>query len=652
MTAKMKRRLRSICLGALLLVAAIVLEKFNIVKSTNGRLIFYLAAYLAAGGDVIKKAFRNLANGAFLDENFLMVIASLGAFLINEKNEAVGVMLFYQVGELFQDYAVNRSRRSIADLMDIKPETANVIREGKTETVSPEEVKAGEIIVIKPGERIPLDSVVESGTSSLNTVAITGEAMPEEVKEGDTLISGCVNLNGLLKARVTKEYADSTVARILELVEGAAERKANTESFITRFARYYTPAVVVCALLLFIVPSLIFKEPKVWGYRALSFLVISCPCALVISVPLSFFGGIGAASSKGILIKGSNYLEAFARARTVIFDKTGTLTKGVFKLSHIHPSEEAIKEKGGDRDSAERMLLSTAALCEGFSTHPIACSIVEAAAERGLKDPEGCNSTDTGTYTDAQVEEKAGRGVIYKSGNKRIICGNAGFLKDSGIENIPGSPGSPDENFGTAVYTALDGRFLGTLYIADEVRSDSGDCIKDLKKLGIRPVMLTGDNERSACAVGKKLGIEDIYSGLLPEDKVLVAEKIIEEEQRDNKEKKVVFVGDGINDAPVLARADIGVAMGGAGSDAAIEAADIVLMTDEPSKLITALAISRKTLMIVRENIVFAIGVKLITLVLAALGIASMWAAVFADVGVAVIAILNAMRAMHVKVQV
>ncbi|MCR5789419.1 MAG: heavy metal translocating P-type ATPase [Lachnospiraceae bacterium] len=647
----MKRRLYRIGLGAFLFVLALAAQKLSLIKDQNGLVIMFLIAYLVAGHDVIRKAGRNIVRGQVMDENFLMVVASLGAFLISEMSEAVGVMLFYEIGEFFQDYAVNHSRRSIAALMDIRPDQANVRRGQEILTVSPEEVNVDEIIVIKPGERIPLDAVVTNGNSYVDTMAVTGEPVPRAVCEGEPLISGCINKNGVLEARVTRAYADSTVARILDLVENAAQRKAQSEAFITRFARYYTPIVVITAVLLALIPSLITGEPSVWIYRALSFLVISCPCALVISVPLSFFGGIGGASSKGILIKGSNYLEALAGADTVVFDKTGTLTKGVFEVSKILPTkaflslrreEETIlpKKQTGHSDDAqdEDELLCLAAYAESYSTHPIASSIIKTAKERGVFQEGNPN------ITVSDIRETAGKGVSCVINNMRIVCGNERFLRESGIpmeEELVED--NNDFSQGTAVYLAVDNIKAGVILIADEIKTDAEACIAGLKAEQIRSVMLTGDHQEIADAVAKKLGIDTVYAELLPGDKVDIVEKLIKEEA---PERTLVFMGDGINDAPVLARADIGVAMGGVGSDAAIEAADIVLMTDEPAKLLTAARIARKTLRIVRENIIFAIGVKLLILILAAFGIANMWGAVFADVGVAMIAILNAMRAM------
>ncbi|MBQ7563101.1 MAG: heavy metal translocating P-type ATPase [Lachnospiraceae bacterium] len=636
MTKKMKRRARAILCGALLFLIAVLVKELHLIKNTNVQIILFLAAYLVTGRDVIKKAVRNIRNGQVLDENFLMTIASLGAFLISEMSEAVGVMLFYQIGEFFQDYAVNRSRKSISELMDIRPDSANVQRGDEIKTVSPEEVRVGELIVIRPGERIPLDAVVVKGESMLDTVAITGESVPRRVSEGSELVSGCINLNGVLTASVEKEYADSTVMRILALVESASDKKAESENFITRFARYYTPIVVGLAAVIAIVPSIVTGAYTTWIYRALSFLVISCPCALVISVPLSFFGGIGGASAKGILIKGSNYLEGLARAESVVFDKTGTLTKGSFSVTKLLPSENLLRE-AKDETEAEEQLLYLAALTESFSTHPIAVSILEAAKERGLLKPHGEDRPLI-----SEVNEEAGLGIRAQYEDETLLCGNKALLEKHDI-GFP-SPEALPQTSGTVVYIAKGDGFVGSIVISDELKSDARECIAGLKSLGLRPVMLTGDRRETAEGVAGELGVGEVYAELLPTGKVEKLEQLLSEKKRS--EGKLIFVGDGINDAPVLARADIGVAMGGAGSDAAIEAADIVLMTDEPSKLLQAYKISKKTLNIVKENIVFAIGVKVIVLLLAAFGLASMWAAVFADVGVAALAILNAMRAL------
>ncbi len=632
MSKKMKKRRDRIVCGALMFVLAICAKESGFVEDNNAQIILFLIAYFITGYDVIRKAVRNIRNGQIFDENFLMVIASVGAFLISEMSEAVGVMLFYQIGEFFQDYAVNRSRGSIAALMDIRPECANLKKDGEIREVSPDEVHIGDIFVIKPGERIPLDGIVVKGESMLDTMAITGEPVPRTVREGEELLSGCINKDGVLEARAVKEYSDSTVSRILELVENASSRKAETENFITKFARYYTPAVVSLAALIALIPSLITGNPSVWVYRALSFLVISCPCALVISVPLSFFGGIGAASQKGILVKGSNYLEALANMDTVVFDKTGTLTKGVFKVTQVLPSEGFSQRFG---DGTYKELLRVASLAESFSTHPIAMSIMQEATAM-----DACDESLKASVEPSDIKEISGNGVRAVIDGSVVLCGNKRLIGSEGIA----LPEDLKEATGTHIYVAVDGMFAGRIIISDELKEDSRDCIEGLKRLSVRTVMLTGDHKITADIIASELGIDEAYSELLPADKVEIAERLLSEEKNGGK---LLFMGDGINDAPVLARADIGAAMGGLGSDAAIEAADIVFMTDEPSKLLLAYRISKKTLRIVKENIIFAIGVKLIILLLAAFGLASMWAAVFADVGVAVIALINAMRAMR-----
>ena len=595
MSKKLKKRIRRVAMGAAVYFAAVLLS--HLVPGMNGyiSLVLFLAAYLVIGGDVVKNAVLNIGHGQVFDENFLMMIATVGAFFVGDYPEAVAVMLFYQVGECFQSFAVNKSRKSIAALMDIRPDSANVIRNGETAEVAPEEVEIGERILIKPGERIPLDGVVLKGSSSLDTMALTGESIPRDVETGDGVISGCVNLSGVLEVEVSKNFGESTVAQILDLVENASSKKSEAEHFITKFARYYTPIVVGCAVLLAVIPPLAAGGGwQVWIYRALSFLVISCPCALVISIPLSFFGGLGGAGKSGILIKGSNYLEALADAEMVVMDKTGTLTKGTFSVNKLVPAE-GIKEEE---------LLEKAAYAESYSNHPISRSLEEAYLARG----KGIDAARVGS-----VEELAGHGVCAVLDGKNIYAGNDKLMRKQGLEpeNV--------EEIGTVVHVAEDGAYLGYIVIADEVK-------------------------RTADYVAAKLGVPEVYSELLPGDKVDLVERLI---AAKSEKGKLIFVGDGINDAPVLARADIGVAMGGLGSDAAIEAADVVIMTDEPSKIVRAIQISKKTLGIVKQNIVFAIGVKVLVLLLAALGMASMWAAVFADVGVAVIAILNAMRAMR-----
>jgi len=620
MTKKLKKRLNKILIGAALFVVAILANHLiPFVADTFIGLILFLAAYFVIGGDVIKKACMNIAKGQIFDENFLMLIATVGAFFVGEYHEAAAVMLFYQVGEWFQAYAVNNSRKSIKDLMNIRPDYANVLRGGEEAVVSPDEVAVDECIVVKPGERVPLDGVVVKGSTTLDTMALTGESMPREVTEGDAVISGCINLTGVLEVQVTKTFAESTVSKILDLVENATSKKAEAENFITRFAKYYTPGVVIAAALLAVLPPIILQEAfSVWLYRALSFLVISCPCALVISIPLSFFGGLGGASKAGILVKGSTYLEQLAKAEVVVMDKTGTLTKGNFAVQNVVATT----------DMTEDELVEVAALAEYHSKHPISISI---------KDYYG-KDADASRLGD--VEEIAGFGVKAVVDGSIYYVGNDKLMKQQGIA-------VPDiEPIGTLVYVAKESEYLGYLLIVDEEKEDAAECIRGLKQNGIkRIVMLTGDRKEAAAHVAGNLGIDEYHAGLLPADKVEEVEKLFAGKSDNGK---LIFVGDGINDAPVLARADIGIAMGGLGSDAAIEAADIVIMTDEPAKIVKAMAISVKTLGIVHQNIVLALGIKFLVLVLAALGYASMWAAVFADVGVAFIAILNAMRAMKV----
>lgn len=623
MSRKLKKRIRKVGLGAVIYLAAVVMtlvpvpEFFSSSFMINIELIAFLAAYFVIGGDVVKKAVKNIGQGQIFDENFLMMIATVGAFIVGDYKEAVAVMLFYQVGECFQSYAVNKSRKSISQLMDIRPDSASVFRSGEVVEVSPEEVAIGEQILIKPGERIPLDGIVLKGSSTLDTMALTGESLPRDVEKGDSVISGCVNLSGVLEVEVNKCYGESTVAKILELVENAGNRKSEAEHFITRFARYYTPVVVGCAAILAVVPPLVAGGNWFdWIYRALSFLVISCPCALVISIPLSFFGGLGGAGKAGILIKGSNYLEALADAEMVVMDKTGTLTKGSFVVSRIVPEDGITEEE----------LLEMAACVESYSNHPISVSLLNAYG----KEVDGTRIRE--------VEELAGYGVSALLYEERVLAGNRKLMERQGIEIKPA-----DEN-GTIVYVAKEQRYMGYIVIADEIKADAKAAIEGFKRAGIKKiVMLTGDRKHTAQSVAEQLGIEEVYAELLPVDKVERVEQLLTQK---TEKGKLLFVGDGINDAPVLARADIGVAMGGLGSDAAIEAADVVIMTDEPSKIVRAIEISGKTLRIVKQNIVFAIGIKVFVLLLAAMGMASMWAAVFADVGVAVIAILNAMRAM------
>lgn len=626
MTKKLKKRLKKIILGTVLFIIAIVCNSFiPFVAETVLGLILFLTAYFVIGGDVIKKACVNISKGQIFDENFLMLLATVGAFFVGEYHEGVAVMVFYQTGEWFQAYAVNNSRKSIKELMNIRPDYANVLRGGEEIMVSPDEVRVEECIIVKPGERIPLDGIVIKGSSSLDTMALTGESMPRETQEGDSVISGCINLTGVLQVRVTKNFAESTVSKILDLVENATSKKAQSENFISRFAKYYTPGVVIAAAILALVPPILLQQPfSVWIYRGLSFLVISCPCALVISIPLSFFGGLGGASKAGILVKGSTYLEQLAKAELVVMDKTGTLTKGNFSVKSIVP---AGKEEVHDSVSAEE-LLEVAAIAECYSNHPISLSVKKHYGKE-------IDTTRLG-----KVEEIAGFGVKAYVDGSVVYVGNDKLMKQMGIEVPFVSP------IGTIVYVAREQEYLGYILIVDEEKEDARLCIEGLKKNGVKQiVMLTGDRREAAAHVAESLGIHEYYAELLPGDKVTKVENLFSNKSDSGK---LIFVGDGINDAPVLARADIGIAMGGLGSDAAIEAADVVIMTDEPSKIVKAMAISKKTLQIVRQNIVLALGIKFAVLILAALGYASMWAAVFADVGVAFLAILNAMRAMKV----
>lgn len=581
-------------------------------------LILYLVAYLLIGGEVVLRAFKNILKGEIFDENFLMSVATIGAFAIKQFPEAVAVMIFYQVGEMFQDRAVNKSRKSIKSLMDIRPDYANVVRNNTEVKVSPETVKIGEEIIVKPGERVPLDGILVSGEGVLDTSALTGESLPKDAVIGEEVLSGCISKNGVLKIKVAKSFGESTVAKILNLVENAGNKKAATEKFVTKFAKYYTPAVVFTALVLAIVPPLVIKDAtfSVWVYRALSFLVVSCPCALVISIPLGFFGGIGAAAKKGILIKGGNYLEALKNVETIVFDKTGTLTKGVFKVTEINSQEGITKEQ----------LLEYAAFAESYSTHPIGLSIL-ARYNREI------DKTKISGY-----EEISGHGIKISLDNKEILVGNKKLMDDFNIQfNEAKLPG-------TIVYVAVDKKYAGYILISDEIKEDSKDAMKTLKSLGVeKTVMLTGDNSNVANIIGNEIGVDEIYSELLPGDKVEKLEGFFADK---NKKSSIVFVGDGINDAPVLARADVGIAMGGIGSDAAIEAADVVIMTDEPSKIGDAIKVARKTSRIVWQNIVFALSIKLLILILVAIGLGNMWEAVFGDVGVALIALLNAMRVL------
>lgn len=614
MNNKQKKMLLRILISGALLIAAAFLPAGGWL-----RLLIFLIPYGIIGWDVLWKAARNIAHGQIFDENFLMSIATIGAFFTGEFPEAVVVMLFYQVGELFQSYAVDRSRRSIASLMDIRPDYANMERDGKLVQVDPEEVSVGDQIVIKAGERVPLDGVVLEGSSAVNTAALTGESLPREVEPGDDVISGCINQSGLLRVRVTKAFGESTVAKILDLVENSSAKKARAENFITRFSRYYTPCVVIGAVLLAVLPPLILGGgwPD-WIHRALIFLVISCPCALVISVPLSFFGGIGGASKNGILVKGGNYLETLADTEIVVFDKTGTLTRGVFNVTAIHPDK-----------ISESDLLEIAALAESYSDHPISRSLKEAYAL----------AIDNARVTG--VEELSGRGIRAKIDGRDVCVGNNKLMEEIGVN------WHPCHRIGTTVHVAVNGSYAGHIVISDEIKEDAVAAIAALKKEGVRKtVMLTGDAKQVGESVAKELGLDQVYAELLPADKVDRVEELLREK---SKKGKLAFVGDGINDAPVLSRADIGIAMGAMGSDAAIEAADIVLMDDKPSKIAEAIRVSRKTLRIARQNIIFALAVKLLILVLGAIGLANMWEAVFADVGVSVLAILNAMRALRSK---
>ena len=615
MTRKQKKMLIRIAVAAALLICAYVVTHF-VSLPWWAQLICFIVPYAVAGWDVLWKAVRNIAHGQVFDENFLMALATVGAFFTAEYGEGVAVMLFYQIGELFQSYAVGKSRRSIAALMDIRPDSATVERDGVEETVDPDEVAVGEIIVVKPGERIPLDGVVISGSAAVDTAALTGESAPRDAAEGDEVISGCVDLTGVLRVRVSKPYGESTVSRILDMVENASEKKARHENFITRFARWYTPSVVIAAVLLAVIPPLFVGGWAEWIHRALIFLVISCPCALVISIPLSFFGGIGGASKRGILVKGSNYLEALADVDTLVFDKTGTLTRGVFSVAAVHPQE-----------LGEHELLELAALAEHFSNHPISRSLKEAYD----------NEIDPARVKD--VQELPGRGVRAEVDGHDVAVGNGRLMDDLGVSwhdcHLPGA----------SVHVAVDGKYAGHIVISDAPKPGAKETISALKGLGVaRCVMLTGDTEQVGSAVARELGLDEVHCQLLPADKVARVEQMLA--GRGGK-GKLAFVGDGVNDAPVLSRADVGVAMGALGSDAAIEAADVVLMDDDLARLTDAIGIARKTLRIVRENIVFALAVKAIVLILGALGLANMWMAVFADVGVSVIAILNAMRALR-----
>lgn len=612
----MKKRTIKILVALIIYIIAIAGNFTNIwIKD-----ILFIISYLIVGLSILKKAVRNIFRGKVFDENFLMAVATLGAFGVGEFPEAVAVMLFYQVGELFQSYAVNKSRKSISSLMDIRPDYANVIRDEKEEKIDPDEVKIGEIIVVKPGEKIPLDGVIIEGTTMLDTKALTGESVPVEVKKDDEVLSGSINESGKILVKVSKEYGESTVSKILDLVENASNKKSKSENFITKFAKYYTPTVVIIAVILAIVPPFIFKGTSFteWFYRALSFLVVSCPCALVISIPLSFFGGIGGASKMGILIKGSNYLEALASTEIAVFDKTGTLTKGVFEVQKIETNNI-------DKDE----LLEIVAYAENYSNHPIAKSIKNAYKK----------NIDKNRIKD--INEISGRGIKVTVDDKNVLIGNEKLMEENKIKY------TKSEDIGTMLYIAINNEYKGLIIISDEIKEDSLGLFKDLKNLGVKKtVMLTGDKKTVGEDVGEKLGLDEVYTELLPDEKVEKVESLMQEK---SEKGKLVFVGDGINDSPVLAMSDIGIAMGALGSDAAIEAADVVIMTDEPSKIVEAIGLSRKTMEIVKENIVFAITVKILVLILTAFGLSTMWEAVFADVGVSVIAIINALRMLRVK---
>ena len=608
-----------------IIIAAVLIVVFSLLPAEGYlRFVLFMIPYLVIGYDILKKAFKGILNKQVFDENFLMAVATVGAILLGDYSEGVAVMLFYQIGELFQSYAVGKSRRNISELMDIRPDYANIEKDGTLEQVDPDEVEIGTIIVVQPGEKVPIDGVITEGTSTLNTSALTGESLPRDAKAGDEVISGCINMTGLLKIRTTKEFGESTVSKILELVENSSSRKSKSENFISKFAKYYTPAVCYGALALALIPPivlLIMGKPAMWGdwiYRALTFLVISCPCALVISIPLSFFAGIGGASNQGILVKGSNYLETLAQTKYVVFDKTGTMTQGVFEVSGIHHNK-----------MPDEKLLEYAALAECSSSHPISKSLQKAYGK----------PIDRNRVTD--IEEISGNGVIAKVDGISVAAGNTKLMNRLGIAY------QDCHHVGTVVHMAIDGKYAGHILISDIIKPHAKEAIAELKKAGIsKTVMLTGDSKRVADQVAEELGIQEVYSELLPADKVSRVEELLN--QKSEKDK-LAFVGDGINDAPVLSRADIGIAMGALGSDAAIEAADIVLMDDDPLKISKAIKIARKCIRIVYENIYFAIGIKVLCLILGALGIANMWMAIFADVGVMIIAVLNAIRTLFVK---
>ena len=608
-----------------IIIAAVLIVVFSLLPAEGYlRFVLFMIPYLVIGYDILKKAFKGILNKQVFDENFLMAVATVGAILLGDYSEGVAVMLFYQIGELFQSYAVGKSRRNISELMDIRPDYANIEKDGTLEQVDPDEVEIGTIIVVQPGEKVPIDGVITEGTSTLNTSALTGESLPRDAKAGDEVISGCINMTGLLKIRTTKEFGESTVSKILELVENSSSRKSKSENFISKFAKYYTPAVCYGALALAFIPPivlLIMGKPAMWGdwiYRALTFLVISCPCALVISIPLSFFAGIGGASNQGILVKGSNYLETLAQTKYVVFDKTGTMTQGVFEVSGIHHNK-----------MPDEKLLEYAALAECSSSHPISKSLQKAYGK----------PIDRNRVTD--IEEISGNGVIAKVDGISVAAGNTKLMNRLGIAY------QDCHHVGTVVHMAIDGKYAGHILISDIIKPHAKEAIAELKKAGIsKTVMLTGDSKRVADQVAEELGIQEVYSELLPADKVSRVEELLNQK---SEKAKLAFVGDGINDAPVLSRADIGIAMGALGSDAAIEAADIVLMDDDPLKISKAIKIARKCICIVYENIYFAIGIKILCLILGALGIANMWVAIFADVGVMILAVLNAIRTLFVK---
>ena len=646
----MKKKGIKIIIALILFIFAMAIN-FENVWINNG---IFILSYIIVGFEILRKAVRNIFRGKVFDENFLMAIATIGAFAIGEFPEAVAVMLFYQIGELFQSYAVDKSRKSIASLMDIRPDYANAYRNGNLEKVDPDEVQIGETIVIKPGEKVPLDGRIIEGNTNLDTKALTGEALPREVGKGEDILSGCINLNGTIKVEVTKKFGESTVSKILDLVENASSKKSKSENFITKFARYYTPAVVIIAVVLAIVPPLIIEEASLqdWLYRALSFLVVSCPCALVISIPLSFFGGIGGASKMGILVKGSNYLEALANTEIAVFDKTGTLTEGVFEVQKVEVAKndnqnetkgfvqnntEASISLNNEMESArtytsiitQEELLKIASYAENYSNHPISKSVKKAYGKE-IDEKQIINS-----------QELAGRGIEAKIGEQNVLVGNEKLMNEKEIEY------TKCNNIGTVLYVAIDGKYAGYILIADKIKDDAKNTIDELKKNNIKQtVMLTGDRKEVGEAVAKEIGIDTVYTELLPDGKVAKVDELL---KTKSEKGKLAFVGDGINDAPVLALADIGIAMGGLGADSAIEAADVVIMTDEPSKIIKAIQLSKKTMKIVKENIVFAIAIKIAVLILSALGISSMWQAVFADVGVSILAILNALRALYTK---